>query len=167
VSGSSSLRRRLVLAIALTDTTFVRSSVRGEVCWVGRCLHCNSKLVVPEQGLPASSVTVEHIVPVAHGGQNELTNVGLACARCNHEKGRRHDVKRLDDPQRLALERALIERRAARLREPPHGTEHLLAKPYATMAVGDRASEGVDSSGASEESPSHGKRPHRRGRRPP
>ena len=130
MSASSAARRRLVLAIALTDTSFVRTIVRGEACWVGRCLHCNTKLVVPEKGPPASTVTVEHIVPQTHGGDDDLTNVALACARCNNEKGRRHDVKRLDDPVRVRLERALFEKRAARLREPPEGTAHLLTTPY-------------------------------------
>lgn len=139
MSASSAARARLVLAIALTDGTFVRTMVRGEACWVGRCIHCNTKLVVPEQGAPLRTVTVEHIVPQTHGGDDDLANVALACARCNNEKGRRHDVKSIDDPLRVALERALFEKRAARRREPPPGTEHLLHDPYED-APGSRAS---------------------------
>ena len=131
MSASPFARRRLVLAIALTDSTFVRTPVRGEACWVGRCLHCNTKLVVPEIGAPASTVTVEHIVPQTHGGDDDLANVALACARCNNEKGWRHDVKQVDDPGRVALERVLFDRRTSRMREPPDGTEHLLTSPYA------------------------------------
>ena len=116
---SPAVRARLALAIALTDATFERMSVRGEACWVGRCLHCKTKVVVPEKGPVPGNVTIEHIVPQTHGGTNELANVALACAGCNHEKGRRHDLKNVRDPARLALEQALLERRAARFREAP------------------------------------------------
>jgi hypothetical protein len=132
----------LVLAIALTDATFERREVRGgkggdsrEWAWVGRCLHCNTKLVVAEEGSPASSVTIEHIVPQVHGGGAELANVALACDRCNHEKGRRHDHKDVRDPVRVALERTLLAKRADRLREPPAAFAHLLLDPYLTDHV--------------------------------
>lgn len=169
MSGSSAVRARLVLAIALTDSTFARTLVRGEACWVGRCVHCNTKLVVPEQGPPLRSVTIEHIVPQTHGGDDDLANVALACARCNNEKGRRHDVKSIDDPLRVALERALFEKRAARRREPPPGTEHLLYGPYEDAPAGqpsrlDRGGSLRDPSAPSDTPPLQRRTPRGRGR---
>lgn len=43
------------------------------------CLFC---------GLPlGGDITVEHLVPVAHGGPNHISNLFLSHAACNHEAG--------------------------------------------------------------------------------
>ena len=112
------LKRRLILSIVATDTTFERVTVRGETAWSGRCIHCNSRLLVGLDGTAIGPVTLEHIVPRNHGGTDDLTNLALACARCNAEKGMRHDHKRRDDPQRLELVARLAEKRRLRWRDP-------------------------------------------------
>jgi 5-methylcytosine-specific restriction endonuclease McrA len=43
----------------------------------GRCLRCGSR----------SSLTVDHVVPLALGGPNTIANVQPLCAACNSEKG--------------------------------------------------------------------------------
>ena len=86
-SGSS--RRHLVLNIVKTDNTFELKTLRDETCWVGKCLFCRSKLVVSLNG--DTTATIEHILPLTHGGTNDLSNLALACVECNSEKGRRHD----------------------------------------------------------------------------
>jgi 5-methylcytosine-specific restriction endonuclease McrA len=111
-------RARLVRAIVATDNTFERRVVRGAPAWVGRCIHCQTRLVVPEDGEAAPDVTVEHIVPRHHGGTDDPSNLALACARCNAEKGMRHDNKRRDDRRRLEIEEMLLARRRSRWREP-------------------------------------------------
>jgi len=35
-------------------------------------------------GLPFSRPTIEHVVPLARGGSNALTNLVLACKPCNY-----------------------------------------------------------------------------------
>ena len=115
---ATSHRARLILGVVATDTSFARASVRGEDAWVGRCIHCRTKLVVASTGQTGPEVTIEHIVPRTHGGTDAPENLALACARCNAEKGVRHDVRRRADPRRLELERELVERRRARWREP-------------------------------------------------
>jgi len=35
-----------------------------------------------------TELTVEHIVPLCLGGTNDPANIALACAPCNHERGR-------------------------------------------------------------------------------
>lgn len=35
-----------------------------------------------------SQLTVEHIIPLSFGGTNEPNNIALACAPCNHQKGK-------------------------------------------------------------------------------
>lgn len=130
---TSASRARLVLSIVETDTTFRREEVRGERMWVGRCIFCQAKLSVPLDGEAPPRVTVEHIVPRHHGGTDDAENLALACAACNGEKGRRHDNKAPDDPRRLAVTRALLERRKARwpasARPPVWPTVDAVASP--------------------------------------
>ena len=33
-------------------------------------------------------LTIEHIIPLCQGGTNDSSNITLACAPCNHERGR-------------------------------------------------------------------------------
>jgi 5-methylcytosine-specific restriction endonuclease McrA len=107
--------RRLVLAIVVSDTTFAKTLVRGATCFVGKCIHCNSKLVVEEDGSAASGVTIEHIVPKNHGGGDDVENLALACARCNGGKGIRLDHLKPNDPRARAVIDALLAKRRARM----------------------------------------------------
>jgi 5-methylcytosine-specific restriction endonuclease McrA len=111
-----SARRALVLGIVATDATFEKAVVRGDSCWVGRCLHCNAKIVVDESGETLG--TIEHILPQNHGGTDDLANLALACARCNSQKGVRHDARSKNDPKLVALVASLGEKRRARTRAP-------------------------------------------------
>jgi 5-methylcytosine-specific restriction endonuclease McrA len=107
-------RAALVLAVVATDRTFVEDArVDG---FVGKCIHCRSKLVVTREGRTAA--TIEHVLPQSHGGTDEVENLALACARCNHEKGMRHDVRRRADPIFVALLERLREERRKRWRDP-------------------------------------------------
>lgn len=111
-------RRHLLLAVVATDATFQRTLARGQDVWVGRCLHCNTRLVIAADGTPDSGVTLEHIVPQHHGGTDDLRNLGLACARCNQGKGTRHDHKPKDDPRLREVVALLQARRIERWRDP-------------------------------------------------
>lgn len=109
--------KRSLLDIVRTDNTFQKVRTReGSEVWEGKCIHCNRKLVVELDGRAAKSVTVEHIVPQTSGGGDDLANLALACARCNHQKGRHHDVKGLADPRAAELVDALLEKRRKRWR---------------------------------------------------
>lgn len=110
--------RRKILSIVHTDDTFERVPHRDREVWRGRCIHCNAHLYVALDGVPISQATVEHILPRTHGGTDDLHNLALACARCNHGKGRRHDVRRRDDPKLVTLVERLRERRQERWRDP-------------------------------------------------
>ena len=111
-------KRRTILAIVATDRTFRVRAVRGGEAWVGKCLHCNSRLVVGLDGEPLSSATIEHVVPRNHGGGDELENLALACDACNRQKGYRHDNKHPDEPRAREVIEALRARRLERWREP-------------------------------------------------
>jgi 5-methylcytosine-specific restriction endonuclease McrA len=108
-----------MLAIALTDRTFERATWRGQDAWLGKCLHCNAHLALALDGTPLGRATIEHIVPQSSGGSNELPNLGLACSRCNHQKGRRHDHRGLRDAKTAEVVERLLERRRQRWREAP------------------------------------------------
>ena len=105
-----------LLAAAVTDRTFERTRLDDRIVWVGKCIHCNSKLVVADDGRSLGEATLEHIIPQAQGGTNDVSNIAVACARCNREKGTRHDHKRggrLDE-----IVASLQARRTERWRDP-------------------------------------------------
>ena len=107
-------RRHLILAIVHTDNTFALMQQRGAPVWSGKCIHCNSRLVV--SGAGETEATVEHIVPLTLGGTDALNNLALACRRCNNLKGKRMDWRAANDPKRQALTAALQTKRQARWR---------------------------------------------------
>jgi 5-methylcytosine-specific restriction endonuclease McrA len=111
-----SRRHLLLLAAAVTDSTFERTLLDGQRVWVGKCLHCGSKLVVADDGRAMGKATLEHIAPQAQGGTNDLQNLAVACARCNRQKGTRHDHTPGEALDRLVA--ALREKRMARWRDP-------------------------------------------------
>lgn len=106
----------LLLAAAVTDRTFDKQLLDGQAVWVGKCIHCNTRLVVGDDGRARGQATLEHVWPQTQGGTDAVDNLAVACARCNREKGKRHDHKRgerLDEV--VALLRA---RRMERWRDP-------------------------------------------------
>jgi 5-methylcytosine-specific restriction endonuclease McrA len=127
-------RHLLLLAAAVTDATFTRVTLDGQLVWVGKCLHCGKKLVVRDDGRPISEATLEHVWPETQGGTDDLDNLAVACAGCNREKGARHDHRggpRLDEI--VAVLRA---RRLERWRDPAE--VGMTARLTAVMARPDR-----------------------------
>jgi hypothetical protein len=47
----------------------------------GKCAYCQGQILYDE------SWHIDHIVPVAKGGTNELSNLTLSCVACNLKKG--------------------------------------------------------------------------------
>jgi 5-methylcytosine-specific restriction endonuclease McrA len=113
--------RRRLLWCAATDRTFERIELADGPALAGKCLCCGRKLVLRANGEPVSRATIEHIVPRSHGGDDDLRNLGITCARCNHGKGARLDVRRSDDPTLQRVIETVRERRRERWREPPAG----------------------------------------------
>jgi 5-methylcytosine-specific restriction endonuclease McrA len=62
--------------------------------WQRTCVYCD------KQGIP---LQVEHIVPRAKGGSNRISNLTLACQKCNEQKGDQdiHEFLK-QQPKRLA-----------------------------------------------------------------
>src|SRR5262245_61884880 len=115
-------QRLRVLAIVASDATFERMQVGEDELWVGKCLHCGARLAVSLEGQPLGSASIEHIVPRTRGGTDDRENLALACARCNQEKGVRHDNRRRGNARALEVTRKLQERRRQRWRAPEgHG----------------------------------------------
>ena len=61
--------RHLIEALAVRD---------GMACWF-----CGRGFTLPED----REITIEHLVPVCHGGPNHMSNLVLACEPCNHAAG--------------------------------------------------------------------------------
>ncbi|MEA9579081.1 HNH endonuclease [Xanthomonas nasturtii] len=121
------LRQRLLLA-AHTDAQ--AQLLAGS--WETRCLHCRRRLQIRVDGEPLGHTTLEHVVPQAWFGRraaaalfalvgddpNDARNLALACAGCNHAKGRRHDANGAGDARAVEVVSALLSARLARWREP-------------------------------------------------
>ena len=111
--------RRLLLAAAQSDSSFERVRDREAEYLVGKCIHCQSRVSVPLDPREPAHATLEHIVPRAHGGTDELENLAVACRRCNQGKGKRLDHRPSNDPKLRQVIDMLQARRSARLRLPP------------------------------------------------
>src|SRR5581483_9096007 len=89
-------RADVVLSIVATDNTFRPIAVHPDPVrypqpWVGKCIHCGTKLLVHPSG--ETKATIEHIKPLCDDGEaTDPSNLALACSRCNNEKGIRHDM---------------------------------------------------------------------------
>ena len=118
-ASAPSRARRLLLWCAATDRSFERAELGGAVVWTGKCIHCGARHVLELDGRPRTRATLEHIVPRNHGGTDALTNLAIACARCNFGKGHRLDARRRDDPTLQRVVATLQARRAERMRPPP------------------------------------------------
>ncbi len=118
-----------MLLAARTDALAV---LDGDV-WSTRCLHCRSALQLRSDGTPLGHATLEHVVPQAWFGRraaagltaqvgdraDDPRNLALACARCNHGKGKGPDARGPGDARAREVVAALLDARLARWRAPP------------------------------------------------
>lgn len=125
-------RLRGLFRLALdTDTECVRVGVQRDT----RCLHCRARLRLAEDGEPIGPATLEHVIPSSWFGRRSAAaltaqvdgpedprNLAIACRRCNHAKGARHDPHPAEDASREYV-RALLERRLARWQPAPDPDE--------------------------------------------
>ncbi len=121
------LRQRLLLA-AQTDA----QAQLHDGLWETRCLHCRRHLQVLADGEPLGHTTLEHVVPQAWFGKraaasltaqvgedaDDPRNLALACARCNHGKGKGHDARGPGDARAHEVVAALLATRLSRWRRP-------------------------------------------------
>lgn len=112
----------------------IRSDARASLLhgeWQTPCLHCRCKVGVSAEGRPWPGTTLEHIVPRSWFGRRQATaltlqvgsaddarNLALACARCNHAKGRGPDARGPADARAHEIVANLLKARQARWREP-------------------------------------------------
>lgn len=123
----AALRQRLLLA-AQTDAL----AVLDDGIWSTRCLHCRSALQVRDDGEPLGLTTLEHVVPRAWFDRraaaaltvqvgedaDDPRNLALACARCNHGKGKGPDARGPGDTRAREVVEALLATRLSRWRAP-------------------------------------------------
>lgn len=67
----------------------MRKRVRSLAC--GMCQQCNAN------GKTKAGDEVDHIVPVARGGDERLTNLTLLCRECHHYKTRQERMMSVDE----------------------------------------------------------------------
>lgn len=118
--------RQLLLDVLRTD----RGARFDGQQWRCPCLHCRSPQVFTAAGEPVTDATLEHLLPrawfhrpaaralCAHlDGPDDLRNLGVACARCNHGKGKGPDARGPGDAAARALVERLLAERATRWRD--------------------------------------------------
>ncbi|WP_119717557.1 HNH endonuclease [Cognatilysobacter tabacisoli] len=122
------LRRLFLLALAHDAEAALRADGR----WRTRCLHCRSTLEFDADGTPLGHGTLEHVVPQAWFGKraaaaltrevgdaaNDARNLALACAGCNHDKGKGPDARGPNDERAREVVAALLARRLERWAVP-------------------------------------------------
>lgn len=92
--------------------------------WSGKCIHCNAKVFVDTDN--STSATIEHIKPLCDDGDPiDPRNLALACARCNNEKGVRHDKHAGEGGRADEVIAALQSKRAKRWRDTVVQTQQL------------------------------------------
>jgi hypothetical protein len=138
----SATKRRRLLAIVATDATFEPHRRGDQLVWMGKCIFCGRPLTIDADGNPVSRVTIEHIWPRNHGGDDRLENLALACGGCNREKGGRHDVRHRRDPRLLEIVEGLRQRRRDRWRDPPGDLAHHVAWAERSVPVADPDEDG-------------------------
>lgn len=122
---SSSVRRKIRQVLESEEGNGAR--LDGGV-WTTKCLHCRSRLSVNEDDESPSPATLEHIVPRSWfagdrcfvselEGADDLKNLAIACARCNHDKGKQIDVRGDGDQLARNVVIALLRKRASRRSE--------------------------------------------------
>jgi 5-methylcytosine-specific restriction endonuclease McrA len=53
-----------------------------------KCCYCGKPTVdIPNK---KNSTTLEHVIPKSQGGETSYENGAMACARCNHKRGKMH-----------------------------------------------------------------------------
>lgn len=101
-----------LIRVAETDQSFRQVGTD----WVGKCLICNGPIAFDARN--GEGATLEHIRARSRGGTEDLENLAVVHASCNHEKGRRWDPKRRRDTETYdAFVARLLERRRARWRD--------------------------------------------------
>ena len=119
---------RLHVLLLLAARTDSRASLQ-EGHWQTGCLHCRSRIGITAAGKPWPGTTLEHIVPRSWFGRSQAKdlvvqvesaddprNLALACARCNHQKGRGPDARGPADTRAYAIVERLLATRMSRWR---------------------------------------------------
>jgi hypothetical protein len=81
----SKARRRMANRLALVPLTLASKQTRVAI-WRGHCAYCGCELRPSHLGHHPRAATVDHVVPVVHGGLDESCNVVPACWTCNTSK---------------------------------------------------------------------------------
>jgi 5-methylcytosine-specific restriction endonuclease McrA len=79
-------------AFAGRNTALHQTYLRLYLLQDGHCFYCQQPMLLPSPPhhkcpLPPQRITLEHLVPRAHGGTHHPDNIVGACCRCNHERG--------------------------------------------------------------------------------
>ena len=79
----------------------------------GRCAYCGERLLT--RSSHPRSFHVDHVVPKAHGGTGDLSNLAPTCRVCNLRKGARDlEAFRVAEERRLRREPGPLARRLGR-----------------------------------------------------
>ena len=56
-----------------------------------RCCYCHERF--SDDPTSPYYATIEHVIPTSHGGDDDLSNIVLACYECNHSRSNRFSAE--------------------------------------------------------------------------
>jgi 5-methylcytosine-specific restriction endonuclease McrA len=110
----------------------IRTKLADKQMW--KCAYCGCRMTEAD-GVSPSSVTLEHIVPLALGGRDRFDNYCACCLKCNNDKGDDLPEYTLTPkPKRKAKKRKAKPRSDAQIQ-----TDRAARKAFARRELGCRA----------------------------
>jgi 5-methylcytosine-specific restriction endonuclease McrA len=96
-AATSSVYRQRDQELAMTGNGFRSTSPRDQVYLLNRlllaqgrgCFYCDRHISLRKFFSSLHYATVDHFIPLNLGGRDHISNVVLACKRCNRHKGSR------------------------------------------------------------------------------
>jgi hypothetical protein len=90
-----------------------------------RCEYCH----IRQTHLPVERLWIEHVLPKQHGGEDDLSNLAMSCARCNRHRGPNlaavdpdtSEIVQVFDPRRQTWEEHFVYRGAVIVGLTPTG----------------------------------------------
>jgi len=87
--GSRPQRRKITHEEAIGRRDMSRTRWARKVLIVkhgGRCYLCGEAVELGDEASPRYA-TLDHVIPLSKGGADNISNLALACRKCNQDKG--------------------------------------------------------------------------------
>jgi 5-methylcytosine-specific restriction endonuclease McrA len=71
----------------MTDTRYVKKEIKDTLNKRKVCFYCNRKVAhKTDKKYYINAIEYDHLRPLSKGGKTDISNMRIACARCNRRK---------------------------------------------------------------------------------